>query len=59
MLVRNKGNPADAEAIDVLLAISEVSARMARKLLAIYQTTKQEKGEITNEHNERYLGIAR
>ena len=24
MLVRNKGNPADAEAIDVLLAISEV-----------------------------------
>ena len=35
MLVRNKGNPADAEAIDVLLAISEVSARMARKLLVL------------------------
>lgn len=58
MLVRNKGNPADAEAIDVLLAISEVSARMARKLLAICQTTKQEKGESTNEHNERDLGTA-
>ena len=58
MLVRNKGNPADAEAIDVLLATSEVSARMARKLLVICQTTKQEKGEITNEHNERDLGTA-
>lgn len=58
MLVRNKGNPADAEAIDVLLAISKVSARMARKLLVICQTTKQEKGEITNEHNERDLGTA-
>ena len=28
-------------------------------LVTICQTTKQEKGEITNEHNERYLGIAR
>jgi hypothetical protein len=50
---RNK-SPADAEVIEVLNAISHVSARLARKLSVLATQSKSEEGGKHHEQNERY-----
>ena len=50
---RNK-SPADAEVIEVLTAISHVSARLARKLTVLAAQSKSEEGGKHYEQNGRY-----
>lgn len=50
---RNR-SPADQEAIEVLIAISHVSARLAGKLAALSAQRQSEEGGKTNEQDERY-----
>lgn len=50
----NNRSPADAEVIDVLIAISNVSARLARKLTILAAQIKSEEGGKTHEQNERH-----
>lgn len=50
---RNK-SPADAEVIEVLNAISHVSARLARKLTVLAAQSQSEEGGKHHEQNERY-----
>lgn len=50
---RNK-SPADAEVIEVLNAISHVSARLARKLTVLAAQSKSEEGGKHYEQNGRY-----
>lgn len=49
---RNK-SPADTEVIDVLIAISQVSARLARKLTILAAQRQSEEGGKHREQNER------
>ena len=51
---RNK-SPADEEVIDVLIAISQVSARLARKLTILAAQRQSEEGGKRNEQNESKL----
>ena len=47
----NNRSPADAEVIDVLIAISNVSARLERKLTILAAQSKSEEGGQTHEQN--------
>lgn len=50
---RNK-SPADSEVINVLIAISHVSARLARKLSILAAHSKSEEGGKQDEQNKRH-----
>ena len=51
--IHNK-SPADEEVIDVLIAISHVSARLARKLTVLAAQRQSEEGGKRHEQNERH-----
>ena len=51
--IHNK-SPADEEVIDVLIAISHVSAKLARKLTVLAAQRQSEEGEKRYEQNERH-----
>jgi len=50
----HKKRGTDTELVEVLTAISQVSARMARNLRILAATGQSEEGGRSNEQNERY-----
>lgn len=53
-LLLNNGTTDNDNIVDVLIAISVVSKRLAKNLVAVSKISQSEKGEYRYEQNERF-----
>ena len=53
-LLLNNGTTDNEDIVDVLIAISVVSKRLAKNLVAASKMSQPKKGESCNEQNKRY-----